>query len=157
MIVAKGAVIGARGGRPYGAHYRIVCDGQWHMQEFFVALTDGRRLRMSCDGAGHWCDGDGKPVPAFDGCIDIDLAATPFTNTLPVRRCRLRKGDTRELRMLYVPFDTLVPAVDSQRYTCLEEADLYLYEAEDRSFAAELPVDRDGLVGDYPTLFRRVA
>jgi hypothetical protein len=58
--------------------------------------------------------------------------------------------------MLYIPFDTFEPLVDEQRYTCLEQRRIYRYEAVDRSFAADLPVDEDGLVLDYPTLFTRV-
>ena len=58
--------------------------------------------------------------------------------------------------MLYVPFDTFEPIVDEQRYRCLKDGALYRYEAVDRTFAADLPVDRDGLVLDYPTLFERI-
>jgi uncharacterized protein len=47
--------------------------------------------------------------------------------------------------------------VDEQRYTCLKRHSLYRYEAVDRSFSADLPVDPDGLVTDYPGLFERVA
>ena len=61
--------------------------------------------------------------------------------------------------MLYVPFDTFEPLRDSQHYTCLSEGmtndRLYRYEAADRSFSADLPLDEDGLVLDYPTLFIR--
>ena len=58
--------------------------------------------------------------------------------------------------MLYVPFDDFMPFRDAQRYTCLQAGRLYRYEAADRTFAADLPVDEHGVVGDYPTLFRRV-
>ena len=57
--------------------------------------------------------------------------------------------------MLYVPFDTLEAFPDGQRYTALEDDRLYRYEAIDRSFSADLPVDEDGIVLDYPSLFRR--
>jgi hypothetical protein len=57
--------------------------------------------------------------------------------------------------MLYVPFATFEPAVDGQRYRCLKPG-LYRYEAVDRTFTANLTVDEDGLVIDYPTLFHRV-
>ncbi len=45
-------------------------------------------------------------------------------------------------------------------YTCREaDADggCYLYEGPFRAFRAELPVDADGLVLDYPEIFRRIA
>ncbi len=119
--------------------------------------TNGRSLHVSSDGAGIWRDADGKSLPAFDGCVDIDLAGSPFTNTLPIRRLELKKASAAvKLRMLYVPFDTFEPIVDEQRYRCLEDGALYRYEAVDRTFAADLPVDHDGLVLDYPTLFERI-
>ena len=58
--------------------------------------------------------------------------------------------------MVYVPFDSFEPVVDRQRYTCLTPARLYRYQAADRTFTADLPVDEDGLVLDYPTLFKRL-
>jgi hypothetical protein len=39
---------------------------------------------------------------------------------LPVRRTDFEKGQARSFQMLYVYFDTLVPVVDGQRYTCIE-------------------------------------
>lgn len=156
-IVARGIVIGERGGTPYGAQYEVTCDDRWCVREFFVSLTDGRSLHMMSTGQGRWRIADGRHDPRFDGCIDIDLAATPFTNTLPIRRAGLQTNETRNFRMLYVPFDTLLPLVDDQRYICLRQDALYRYEAVDRSFSADLPVDEDGLVVDYPTLFKRLA
>ena len=61
-----------------------------------------------------------------------------------------------QLRMVYVPFDTFEPIVDGQTYTCIEPGRRFLYEAADRSFSAELSIDGDGLVTDYPSLFERM-
>ena len=60
-----------------------------------------------------------------------------------------------EFRMLYVPFATFEPTVDGQRYRCVRPG-LYRYEAIDRTFTADLTLDDDGLVIDYPTLFHRI-
>jgi hypothetical protein len=57
--------------------------------------------------------------------------------------------------MLYIPFDDFVPRLDRQIYTCLAPR-LFRYQAAERSFEAELPVDEDGLVVDYPSLFERI-
>ena len=150
-------VIGDRGDRPYGVRYRIDCDRRWHVLSFLVETTTGARIDLKSDGEGHWRTQADTPLPAFDGCIDIDLAGTPFTNTLPIRRLGLTPKDgTVNLTMLYIPFDTFEPFPDGQNYTCLQEDRLYRYEAADRSFSAELPVDEDGLVMDYPTLFKRL-
>ena len=156
-IVADGVVIGSRGGVPYGTRYRLVCDAGWVTRRLDIAATDGRGLALRADGAGNWSDGDGRALPELDGAIDIDLAGSPFTNTPPIRRlARLAEGEAVEFRMAYIPFDTFRPTIDEQRYRCREPGRLYHYEAIDRSFAADLPVDEDGLVTDYPGLFTRL-
>jgi len=154
-VTAASVVIGERGGRRYGISYRIECDAAWRVRRLDLQTTDGRALQLRSDGDGHWQDGAGEPLPQFRGCIDIDLAGTPFTNTLPIRRLDLPQGGRAELTMLYVPFDDFVPCVDGQIYTAIEPGARYRYEAADRSFAAELAVDEDGLVTDYPGLFER--
>ena len=48
---------------------------------------------------------------------------------------------------------------DRQRYTSLEtyaDGALYRYESLESDFSAELPVYRDGLVIDYPGLFKSI-
>jgi hypothetical protein len=156
-IRAESVLIGARGGKPYGLRYRIDCDTGWTVRHFSIETTTGTKLSLTSDGHGHWRNECGDTLPEFDGCIDIDLAGTPFTNTLPIRRLDLRPGSAvAELTMLYVPFDTFEPYPDGQRYSCLTPGRLYRYEAADRNFTADLPLDEDGLVLDYPTLFQRL-
>ena len=96
------------------------------------------------------------------GCLDVDISATPFTNTLPIRRLALQPGSSATLSMVYIAVPRMQVEVTQQRYTCLEVAPSggrYRFESLRNgvsSFTAELPVDRDGLVVDYPGLFRRV-
>lgn len=154
---ANAVVVGARGGRPYGASYWIEGDAGWQVRSFTIKTTDGRRLALLSHGDGNWQDEDGRERPEFDGCLDIDLAATPFTNTLPIRRSGLTQSHGRTaFAMLFVPFDTLDPHAETQFYTCLDNDRLYRFETADGSFAADLPVDADGLVTDYPDLFQRL-
>ena len=64
--------------------------------------------------------------------------------------------------MIYIAVPQLQIAVVEQRYTCLEvthHSGHYRYESLNNGvswYTAELPVDGDGLVIDYPGLFRRV-
>jgi hypothetical protein len=123
-----------------------------------LETTVNQTLFLIKDAVGHWSDRSGAHLPHLNGCIDIDLAGTPFTNTLPIRRLDLDVNDSPvEIKVVYVPFDTFTPFVDLQRYRCLERGRLYRYEAVDHSFSADLPVDSDGLVTDYPGLFKRVS
>jgi hypothetical protein len=150
---ADGVLIGARGGRPYGISYHILLGADFSVRAFGLAATDGMALAL-VRGPDGWRDAEGRHLPGFDDCLDIDLAGTPFTNTLPIRRERWEIGQRRAFRMLYVPFDTFEPVVDEQVYTCLGPR-LFRYEAADGSFAADLPLVEHGRVLDYPTLFQR--
>jgi hypothetical protein len=96
-------------------------------------------------------------LSGLDGCIDVDLSASPLTNTLPVRRRGLNPSmGTVAFRMVLVPFDTLEPLADGQLYTALDEAGRFRYQAEDGTFEAELSLDEDGFVISYPPLYERV-
>lgn len=151
---AEATVVGERDGSRFGASYRIDCGADFTVRSFEVATTDGRGLAMTRrDGA--WHDGERGLLPAFDGCVDIDLSATPFTNTLPIRRLAWEIGQQRRIAMLFVPFDSFEPFATEQVYTCLAPR-LFRFETADGSFTAELPVDEDGLVMDYPCLFQRL-
>ena len=92
----------------------------------------------------------------LEGCLDIDLWPSPFTNTFPIRRLQLADGDRRELAVVYLEAPKLMPVRMRQGYTRID-ATHYLYEnLEGTDFQALLSVDAEGLVIDYPTLFRRV-
>ena len=141
-------------GRDFGATYRVDLAPDWTVRAFAVRRTDGVALAMHAEAPGRWALDEGRVGGELAGAIDIDLAASPFTNTLPIRRAPLAPGEAAEFRMLFVPFDTLAPFPDAQRYTCLAPG-RYRFEAVDGSFAATIAVDADGLVIDYPPLFRR--
>ncbi|GJN80727.1 hypothetical protein PLIIFM63780_004257 [Purpureocillium lilacinum] len=153
-FLAQGTVVGSRGNNPYGIFYRINISADWLVRGFEVRETGSSHvLKLTHDGHGHWSS-PGGPVPSLDGCIDIDIAATPFTNTLPIRRLRLQEGATQAISVAYIPVPSLQPLPIDQQYTCLE-AKLYRYENLTNGYSAELVVDDDGLVVDYPNAFKR--
>jgi uncharacterized protein len=159
-IVANGLVIGLEAGRPFRIGYEIRCDGRWRVREVRATAPDLEQpvLELLADGEGHWKRGGGEPMPELDGCIDVDISATPFTNTLPIRRLGLEPGESADVDVAYILVPELLVGPERQRYGCLEaQADggLYRFEALPSGFTAELPVDADGLVIDYPGLFRR--
>ncbi|MDQ3913134.1 MAG: putative glycolipid-binding domain-containing protein [Actinomycetota bacterium] len=159
-IVADGLVIGLEGRRPFRIRYEIRCDGLWRVRELRAEAPDLERpvIELLADGGGHWKGGGGEPLPELDGCIDVDISATPFTNTLPIRRLGLEPGESEELAVAYVRVPELLVGPERQRYGCLEARGsgvLYRFEALPSGFTADLPVDAEGLVLDYPGLFRR--
>jgi uncharacterized protein len=159
-VVANGLVIGLEGGRPFRISYEIRCDRRWRVREVRAVAPDSERpvLDLLADGEGRWKTQGGEPVPELNGCLDVDISATPFTNTLPIRRLGLKPGESEELAVTYVRVPELLVGPEKQRYGCLEartDGGLYRFEALPSGFTAELPVDADGLVIDYPGLFRR--
>jgi hypothetical protein len=114
---------------------------------------------LLADGEGNWTTRSGESVPGLEGCVDVDISATPFTNTLPIQRLRLAPGESADLSVAYVDIEEMRAWRDEQRYTRVKknsEDALYKYESLDSGFTADLPVDTDSLVLDYPGLFRRV-
>jgi uncharacterized protein len=144
---------------PFRLKYRLAWNDSWRLRDAdLVVVTERttRSLNLRTDGQGHWRYGDGRGIDALDGCTDIDIWPTPFTNSFPIRRKQLAVGERWEFLMAWVHAPDLTVHSQPQAYTRLAER-LYLFESLDGSgFKAELPVDEDGIVMDYPDLFRRV-
>jgi hypothetical protein len=151
-IVAESALVG----EGFGAVYRIECDAGWNVTRVVVKRVGGGTLDLLSDAQGNWTDGNGAPREDLAGCIDIDISATPFTNTLPIRRLKLAEGERRVIRVVYIALPELTAVPVEQAYTCIERDRRYRYEGITSRYTAELPVDTDGFVMDYPALFRRL-
>ncbi len=162
-IQADGVVLGVRDGKPFRMRYRVECDNHWITRTAEACLLEDGAIKVSIRQAaeGKWTDGQGNSLPDLDGCIDIDFAASPFTNTLPIRRLSLREGQSRDIAVVYFGLPDLKLSSVQQRYTCKRYHDsadggLYLYEGLFRKFSADLPVDRHGIVNEYPGTWRRI-
>ena len=154
VIVAEAVVVGDRDGH-YGCSYRICCDSGWLVRSVEVSVAGGGSCVLTSDGEGAWRDGDGIPLPGLAGCIDVDISATPFTNTLPIRRLGERLAERTAIEVVYIRIPELDPRPMPQAYTLLEEG-RYLYESVGGGFQAAIAVDADGVALDYPGLFRRL-
>jgi len=95
-------------------------------------------------------------IPGVAGCLDVDLAFTPATNILPLRRLALAVGESREVTAAWIRFPDLSVEPLPQRYTRRDDR-LVRYESRGGAFTAELEVDELGLVVRYPPLWERVA
>jgi len=144
---------------PFRLTYRLTWGESWQLRDAeLVVVTERytRSLSLRTDGEGHWRGGDGRTIDDLNGCMDVDIWPTPFTNSFPIRREPMTVGERREFKMAWICAPDLAVVSQPQAYTRLAER-LYLFENLDGSgFRAELPVDEDGIVIDYPDLFRRV-
>jgi hypothetical protein len=160
-IYADGVVIGLGGETPFRARYRIQCDRTWKTREVILELLEEpeARIELLADGLGHWRTRKGDPVPSLDGCIDVDISATPYTNTLVIRRTSLKTGDSLELPVAYISVPAMQFGAKKQRYTYLganDQGGSYRFEDVSSKFRADIQVDSAGLVTDYSGLFKRV-
>jgi hypothetical protein len=86
--------------------------------------------------------------------VDVDLAYSPLTNTLPIRRLNLlgKVGFTTTIAVAWVLVPSLEVTAGEQTYTVLAE-DQIRYSSG--SFTADLTVDASGYVVHYPGLADR--
>lgn len=163
-VVADSVIVGVWEGRPLRVRYQVRCDADQRVRSVHVGTLDSETpsVDLLSDGEGNWMTRGGEIVPEIEGCVDVDISATPFTNTLPIRRLGLAPGETADISVVFVGVGEMRAWAESQRYTCFErrtDGGLYRFEALGSIFAdnspIDLPVDVDGLVLDYPDLFRR--
>jgi hypothetical protein len=144
-------------GDKFAVLYRVRCDALWRVRGCEIEIIGDRRITLVTMGDGVWADENGRELSQLHGAIDVDLSVTPFTNTLPIRRLKLRKNQSADITAAYVHFPDLSITADPQRYTCMDPMRLYRYESLDSDFARDIEVDAHGLVMNYPRLFKRLA
>ncbi|HLT21306.1 MAG TPA: putative glycolipid-binding domain-containing protein [Thermomicrobiales bacterium] len=165
--LADGLVMASIDSEPFRFHYRVELDAGWNFRHLwthqpFLDIAEERLpdCELSRDADGAWHSDGFENLPDLAGCVDIDITITPFTNTLPIRRLGLEPGQSAEIDVAYLSVPELTLSRVRQRYTRLESSgdfDYYRFESLDGSeFSAEIGVDRDGLVVDYPDLFTRL-
>ena len=164
--LANGMYVGRNGSaEPYRLQYEIRIDSSWQMRSLALHLLDGPNgageIALTVDENCNWRDGAGDSLPALGGCHEVDIFATPFTNSLPIRRLGLEAGESAEISVAYIDAPGLEPRPVRQRYHCIQpfgaDSGLYRYEALFRTGSVvEIGVDSEGLVIDYSNGFRRV-
>ncbi len=164
--LADGLYVGCdENGAPYRLRYIVEIDGNWGMRSVKATLLLGEtngssEIVLTVDESGAWRDADGGIVADLNGCHEADICATPFTNTLPIRRLNLSADESAEISVAYIQVPDLRVQPVRQRYTCIRPfgpaGGQYRYEALFSTLSGDLSVDADGLVIDYSGHFERV-
>lgn len=144
------AITALKDGRPMLAGYEIECDHLWHTRRVVATCRVGshaREIDLTVKASGGWRTKD-QEQPALRSCIDIDLAVSPATNTLPIRRLNLEVGQSAEVTAAWLKFPDLTLELLPQRYTRID-AHRYRYQSG-TGFSAELQVNDLGLITSYP-------
>jgi hypothetical protein len=171
---ATGVAIGGEP-LPYRLDYELVTRSRFVTKWIEVdAHGQGwrRSLRLKRDRAGEWdarweTHGEALlPLPTGNmqelvGAQDCDLALSPLTNTMPVlRHGLLRGGGSVDLVMAWISVPDLSVVSSRQRYTFTRTDELVSvvhYESESRDFTADIVLDDDGLVLEYPGIGHRLS
>ncbi|GAA4221401.1 hypothetical protein GGQ68_000180 [Sagittula marina] len=148
-------------------HARFRDGAGWAALDYVVRLgEDWRTLSADITGecagepvawqftrtGGDWTFND-APVPDLQDADDIDLAFTPATNLMPLRRLpQVGRLDTTSA-WVRLPGPTM--SVLSQSYT-RERGNYVHYAAAESDFETHLSVDEHGFVRDYPGLWERL-
>jgi len=134
------------GEAPFAVNYEWRLDSRWRTRSLHVTVyqESERELHIDRTGDSSWSI-DRTARPDLDACEEIDLAITPFCNTLALRHFGPPPGGAGELTTLYVGFPDLSITSSRQRY-----------EQLDSQVEADLTVDEHGLVRHYPQLFERL-
>jgi hypothetical protein len=149
-------------GEAWGISYSVLLDPDWATRSAHVvgrSASGSREVRLEGDGSGGWRV-DGAPVPEIDGCLDVDLEASAFTNAFPVHRLGLEVGQRAEAPAAYVRALDLGVERLEQTYARLADDGSrarYDYAAPDLEFTCVITYDRHGLVLGYPGIAVRVA
>ena len=133
--------------------YEVSLDDDWVFRELTVHGHDGQRLEVNRGDDGTWSVNK-ELRPDLKGAIDIDLAFSPFTNTLPIRRLNLAIGSRAAITTAYIAGPSFRVMPDPQAYT-RTSVNTYLYESLDSDFSRQITVDPNGFVIDYPGLYSR--
>jgi hypothetical protein len=153
----RGKIVAVLEGAGLEASYVVEADTAWRTRRVRVEIANlGRVIEISANGIGRWSDAGGTWIPALDGCIDVDISLTPATNTLPIRRLNLQMDENADIKVAYILAPDLSLRAGPQRYTRLGDR-LWRFNGIDINFTADISVDTEGFVVDYPGLFRRTA
>jgi uncharacterized protein len=153
----RGHTSAVEAGEAYAVRYEIVLDARWRTREVHVhndTVRGQRSTTLRSDGEGSWTV-DGQPAADLHGLYDVDLEASACTNTLPVHRLELPRGDIVTASAVYVQaLDLQVRRLD-QTYRRIDDH-RFEYSSEG-GFNAVLVYDKFGLVLDYPGIAKRFA
>ena len=152
--VLSGTALIAHEGQPSKLDYSVTCDASWRTTSARVVGFVGARavdLHVAVDAARTWSL-NGAACPEVAGCLDIDLAFTPATNLLPIRRLALAVGAQADVRAAWLTFPALSFEPLPQVYR-RQDAGTYAYESGGGSFRTTLAVNTPGFVTRYPDLW----
>jgi hypothetical protein len=155
-----GTATGFQDDETWVVDYQLLLDTHWRTRRALVttrSVSGSVERLVESDGAGHWSI-DGVAAGHLDGCFDVDLESSAFTNALPVHRLDLNVGESADAPAAYVRLGAARVERLDQQYGRLADQDTerrYDYQAPVFDFRCQISYDRAGLVLDYPGIALR--
>lgn len=146
----------------HSASYTLATDESGVLSRLTVRTVTARGeayVSLSRSEEGDWLvdHGVGAQRTGFEGALDADLAFSPLFNALPVRRVGLhRTPQDCELAVVHVGLPSLRVKLVRQTYRTVSVGERPVVTFSGDDLTADLVLDTEGLVLDYPGLARRV-
>ena len=134
--------------------YVVDCDAAWRTLRGAVRGRLGERVvhvHVERTAEGHWML-DGRLRPGLEPYVDLDLAFTPATNLLQLRRIALAVGEGADVPVAWLDPEQGTFEPLPQRYERRSET-TYWYESPTAGYRALLEVGEAGFVRRYPGLW----
>lgn len=161
---ANGYIIDA-GDEPYGGSYSLLVDAKGRTRRLSAqsdSLEGERHLSLTRTPGGPWVvesTSGSNPLPALNDAADIDLDASTFSHSLPLRRLAILGHDADlghefSVTVACISFPTLAVRSVAHHYTFRENG-VVSYRGPDGD--GDLTVDPQHFVVDFPGSFRLLA
>jgi hypothetical protein len=161
IIRIESSVVSGFGGLPWHLRYQMTCTPLWQFMSIDVEMKrpgEHRSLSLVRRDDGAWSM-DGQARLDLAHCTDIDIEASPLTNTLPIRRLESAVNEPKQIQVTYIRGPSLEVLAANQEYTRLDPENppgKFRLRSLSSGFTADLTVDESGIVEDYPNLWRRL-
>ncbi|MFI5958291.1 putative glycolipid-binding domain-containing protein [Cryptosporangium sp. NPDC051539] len=156
---------------PYSARYTLGTDERWATASLEISTEgagwsrslrlvrqsgrDAWKVRASETGALAGPQPGAEYPETLTDAVDVDIAFSPLTNTLPIRRLNLREqqvGTEYDLTVAFVELPSLAVVASAQKYVAAGPGEIGFRSGD---YRVQLAVDDDGFVVDYPGLATR--
>ncbi|MBV9142473.1 MAG: putative glycolipid-binding domain-containing protein [Pseudonocardiales bacterium] len=146
----------------YSASYSVATDEVGVIERLTVrtaAAKGEQHITLTRSEESVWLVDHGQNAERthFDGALDANLAFSPLFSALPIRRLGLHQEVTgHDLAVVFVALPNLEVHRVSQTYRTVALGEPTVVSVSSEAGTAELTVDADGLVLEYPGVARRV-
>jgi len=155
--ILQGTIIRFAEHGPAEVRYEVVADAQWVTRKANICYRDdrGERSLQVAHERQQWYTNE-KLLSLPSDCADLDLAWSPSTNTLPIRRLNWNtQAKSRAITAAWVRLPELVVEPLFQMYERLDR-NVFRYTSHGGQFTAVIAVDDLAIVNRYEGVWERI-